>query len=350
MINSLLVTSTGGTVGTLILKMLREALPESARIVAADSCVDMTGSKFVNAAAILPLANDPTYSDKLRALISVHDIEAVLPLSEEECLAISQMYEEECLGAQYLGMPFSTLKIITHKIDCAAFLTSAGIDVPKCIPLTDAASLEDSLTNLGYPNTSVVLKPISGRGSRGFRVIRANIDRLAEFSRKGGPIFMDLEQTQQVFASQEDTLREFFLMEFLPGKSVSVDLVAWQGKALGIFPHFRLGYEWGFVDHAKIMRDLEIEAYCAKVIAALGMHGMCNIEVGYRADGTLSLIEVNGRTSATAAQNILVGANCFELLLQAQVGDTSPFTFEKPVAYRTLTEFDAVSPTPSNPI
>ena len=146
-------------------------------------------------------------------------------------------------------------------------------------------------------------------------------------ARKGGPIFIDVDQVKEVFAGQEDKLNDFFLMEFLPNGSASVDLVAWHGQALGIFPHMRMGYAWGFVDHARITRDAAIEAYCTAIIEELDLHGMCNIEVGWRADGSLSLIEVNGRTSATVAQNMLVGANSMAMILQAQAGAVKPHVF-----------------------
>jgi predicted ATP-grasp superfamily ATP-dependent carboligase len=61
---------------------------------------------------------------------------------------------------------------------------------------------------------------------------------------------------------------------------------------------------------------------------------MCNIELGYAADGGLSLIEVNGRTSATAAQNRLVGANLFAILLRASSGNLNSYKFSSPATYR----------------
>lgn len=340
---TILVTSTGGTVGGLIVQMIRDALPADTQLIAADATVGMFKTKGADHMIELPMANDPTYETALQGAIRQHGVDTVLPLSEEECLKVSLMDQQQTLGARYMGMPHDTLRTITDKIKCAEALTAAGIDVPRSVPLSTLDAFETQLTEFGYPDTPVVLKPISARGSRGFRVIDAQTDRLAEFQRKGGPIFMDSEQAIDTFRANPAALKEYFLMEFLSGDSVSVDLVAWNGQALGIFPHFRLGYKWGFVDHARIARDPEIEAYCEAVIGTLGMHGLCNIEVGYRSDGSLSLIEVNGRTSATAAQNTLLGANSLELLLRAEAGDVQRFQFEDPVIYRTLTDYIQVA-------
>ncbi len=332
-----LVTSTGGTVGPLVLDMIRQALDEDDRLVAADAGVDVSDYAMIDAAVRLPFVNDGGYEAAMAECIRTHNIDVVLPLSEEECLAVSRISEAGRLGADYMGMAYDTLLIITDKMRCADKLRDAGIDVPNHRTLTSMDSFETALADLGYPDRPVVIKPNSARGSRGFRIVSAQTNRLDEMARKGGPIFIDVDQVKDVFKGQENKFKDFFLMEFLPEGSASVDLVAWNGQALGIFPHIRMGYAWGFVDHARITRHTAIEAYCTSVIAELGLHGMCNIEVGWRSDGSLSLIEVNGRTSATVAQNMLVGANSMAMILRAQAGDLTPYVFETEKHYRTVT-------------
>lgn len=208
------------------------------------------------------------------------------------------------------------------------------------------ADLESKVSALGYPEGRVVIKPRFARGSRGFRVLDAGIDRVTEFYRRDAQIFVDLELLKSYFRDAPQWVREFFVMEFLPGGSASVDIVAYQGEALAIFPHFRLGYEWGFVDLAKIESDPVIEDYCRRISEALGLHGMCNIEVGYCDDGSISLIEVNGRTSATAAQNILVGANSVDILFEALQGRKARFVQDRSATYRILSEYYLVDQKP----
>ena len=332
-----LVTSTGGTVGPLILYMIRQALSKDDRLIAADASVDVSDYPMIDAAVSLPLASDHAYCSAIAEIVERHNIDVVLPLSEEECLVVSRMAELDQLNAEYIGISHDTLSIITDKMRCSKKLREAGIDVPNHRALTTLASIDTALSTLGYPDQPVVLKPNSARGSRGFRIVSAKTNRLDEMARKGGPIFIDADQVKEVFAGQEDKLKDYFLMEFLPNGSASVDLVAWNGEALGIFPHIRMGYAWGFVDHARITRNADIETYCAEVISELGLHGMCNIEVGWRADGSLSLIEVNGRTSATVAQNMLVGANSMSMILQARGGCPEPHMFYVERHYRTTT-------------
>ena len=335
----LLVTSAGGTVGPLIIRMISEALPEKTELVAADATVDVSDLPNISKAVHLPMADDPLYSSALLEVVRENHIDAILPLADEESLLVSKMAAEGRLPIKYLGMDYAALVVVMDKLICAERLADEGIDVPICLPIKNMDDLEKKLARFGYPEKQVVFKPISARGSRGFRIIDADTDRLAEFYRRDGQIFIDLEMLKAGFAKRPDAVSNYFLMEFLPGASASIDLVAWKGEALGIFPHFRLGNKFRFVDVAEIRRDTEMEAYCKRVIAALGMHGLCNIELGYRQDGSVSLIEVNGRTSATAYQNKLVGANCFRMLLDADMGRISVFEFNKPARYRVLSEF-----------
>jgi carbamoylphosphate synthase large subunit len=337
---TLLVTSMGGTVGRIILEMIHEALPCNARIIVADCIANLSYLRDLAEPATLPSADDPRYATKLNSLIIQKNIDAILPLSEEECLIISELDEMDSLnGARYLGMPRDVLDVVTNKPRCAETLRKTGLSVPRCAPLTTLKTLDAALCQLGYPIMPVVLKPVFARGSRGFRIISATTDRPREMARKGGPIFIDLAQVHEIFKGREETLRDYFLMEYLPGDSLSIDIVAWKGLALGVFPHRRIGFKWGFIDQAQIFHDYTAEAYARAVVERLGLHGMCNIELGYAGDGELSLIEVNGRTSATAAQNRLVGANLFAILLRAHGGDLIPFKHSSQAAYRIYSRY-----------
>lgn len=340
MLKTLLVTSMGGTVGRIILEMIREALPNETRIIATDSFADLSFIDDLAEPAWLPNADDPEYAAELCSLINKKGVDTILPLSEEECLVISKLNELNALsGARYLGMAQGVLEVVTNKLRCAEVLRGAELRVPRCVPIKNIEALDAGLFELGYPSVPVVLKPVSARGSRGFRIISASTNRVSEMARKGGPIFLDLEQLHQVFRRQEQALKEYFLMEYLPGDSLSVDIVAWQGSALGVFPHRRLGYKWGFIDRAQISYNDAAESYARAATERLCLHGMCNIELGYAADGGLSLIEVNGRTSATAAQNRLVGANLFEIFMRACSGNLNPFKFSSQATYRMYSRY-----------
>ena len=83
MIKRLLLTSTGGTVGRLIIEMIRETLPTRARIIAADAHIDVSYMTDLVTPAKLPEARDPGYNTAIRTLIAKEEIDSVLPMSEE---------------------------------------------------------------------------------------------------------------------------------------------------------------------------------------------------------------------------------------------------------------------------
>lgn len=335
----LLITSAGGTVGRLIIETISQAVAGDVDLLVADAAADLSYMSDLASGHKLPVSSDPDYERALSELLEEKDVDAILPLAEEECLIVSRMHRDGILKANYLGLSYEALKIVTNKPLCAQILSGDGLDVPAQKDIEDLQGLESGLRELGFPEKDIVFKPKSARGSRGFRILSATTDRLAEFSRKGGPVFIDLNQLKSVFEDSQHNLCDYFLSEFLPNGSASIDLVAWNGNVLGIYPHKRMGYEWGFVDHARIESGKEINEYCAAAVKSLNLHGMCNIELGFRSDGSPSLIEVNGRTSATLAQNKLVGVNCFEMFLNASKGKIEPVSQFTPAEYRTLTEY-----------
>ena len=343
MFEKFLITSAGGTVGRLIVEHVKEALPDSSHLFVADSSANLSHLQDLATPICLPLATSSDYTSRLLSIISTFQIDAILPLSEEECMEISYLQKIDKLPALYLGTDYDNLSVITDKVSCLRFLSSKNLDVPGFAELNSTSTLHDQLCLLGYPRVPVVFKPRSSRGSRGFRIISSDCNKLLEFSRKGGPIFIDPQSLINTFSDSPTSLRDFFLMEFLPGDSLSVDMVACRGKLLSALPHKRLGYQWGFVDFAEIFFDRAVNEYCSNVVSCLSLHGLCNIEVGYRSDGTFSLIEVNGRTSATVAQSSLLGLNSLSLLFQALRGNPCYFSFSQPVSYRVQSSFSSVS-------
>lgn len=337
-IKTILLSSAGGTVGRLLVQMVRDAVGADVHIIAADCAAELGHLEEVASIETLPPASSAVFLSCLDELIREHSVDAVMPFSEEECALVSA--EESCgrLACLYLGIDHQNLEVIQDKIRCSETLRNAGLNVPKFEPIISREQLFNVAYQLGYPERDLVLKPISGRGSRGLRILTPDLNRNDEFMRQGGGLFTRLEDVaNEIFGT--DLASNLFLSEYLPGDSYSIDLVCFQGDVLGCFPHKREGYRWGFVDCARIFHDENIFDYCQKASSVLKLHGLCNIELGVDRAGELSLIEVNGRASATSAQNTLVGANLFGIFLQALNGDPQRFSWTGSARYRTYTEY-----------
>lgn len=101
----ILVTSTGGTVGALVLRMIAQAKTVDFSIVAADAMSDVGFLEEVSVFERLPLARDPGYEGALLEVIERHAPDYILPFSEEECMVVSRMANEGRMPPVYLGTP-----------------------------------------------------------------------------------------------------------------------------------------------------------------------------------------------------------------------------------------------------
>lgn len=339
--SSILLSACGGTVGRLIVKLVRDTLGSDAVIIATDCDAEMGHLSDVAEVAKLPHASDPAYIESINEIVARRGVELFMPLSEEECLVASIASDRGNLNCEYVGVNSASLKLIQDKTQCAAILRNSGLVVPEFGKFESRNSFFKLAARLGYPQRPVILRPYRGRGSRGLRVISENFEERSEYLRQGGRLFGDIESiADEIFRS--NYFSDLFLTEYLPGESYSVDLVCWHGELLGCFPHLRRGYRWGFVDCAEIVFDPDIEAYCSRACSILNLHGLCNIELGLDDHQTLSLIEVNARTSATAAQNTLVGANLFEIFVKALTGKKEYYQWSGRTRYRTYTDFSEI--------
>lgn len=302
---NVLITSAGGTVGPMLCDMIANSSCVS-NVIAVDAAY--CPSHIVSAAKsyAIPPAHDTSFMDTIKNIVENDSIDLILPLSEEDCLQISNGIGRYWDVEKYIGCTKPSLDIITNKLLCYDKLASHGVRVPRYEKVLSFASVDDQLLKLGYPQKKVVFKPITGRGSRGVKVITNSIDVWSQFKSREPIVEISAEQLKLALNDGKPNIEDYFFSEFIGDESFSVDIIAKNGKMLRCYPHKRLGYKWGWVDHAEIFFDKRIAEESEKISAILELNGFCNIEFGIDDQMELSVIEVNGRTSATMYQNSFV--------------------------------------------
>ena len=334
----ILVTATGGAVAATILQMIKDVSVVDFEIIATDMHIDTSFLETVSHFEYLPSAGSDDYTTKLLNCISKYEPDYILPLTEEECLQVSRLAEEDLLPCKYLGMSSDTISLIMDKVECMKKLAVSNVLLPQFREISSFDCLEQSMRELGFPDKKIVFKPKSGRGSRGFRVVDENIEKVVAFEQKGAQTYVTLDMLKYSFEDEPERIKEYFVMEFLTGKLGGCDMVAFDGEALAAFPAFPKDGLWGAYTHVDLKIDPELKKYCTNCAHVLGMHGLCNVEAGYDGRGNVKLIEVNSRTSATAHQNSLVGPNNMDLFMRAQLGKKEYFEQTKEATYRLLLE------------
>jgi carbamoyl-phosphate synthase large subunit len=170
----ILVTGAGALLGQGIIRTIRSSSLD-ASIVAIDPSPLSAGLYWANSSHLVPMANDPTYLDKLNEILVSERPDCVIPGTDVELLVLSEnraKIEKEFATHVIVSSP-DVIRIADDKWLTAQFLQEQGLGyVPSCLP-----GDEDKLiAEVGFP---LIIKPRVGARSIGFSVIK-NMDQLQQ--------------------------------------------------------------------------------------------------------------------------------------------------------------------------
>jgi carbamoylphosphate synthase large subunit len=276
-----LVTACGCPGGPALIRALREEF----YVVGCDCSELASGRFFADEFHVMPRGDDPDFALAILGLCDLREIDVVLPESSMEVLALSRergTFEE--FGVKVVvGKPRAVETALDKALTYRALECS---DVP--IPEWGMAWNEDKMWEiarwLGYPERPVVLKDPKGKGGRGFRVARTDVDRAA-LDMRSWP------NSQIVRLDEAHGPWPLMVMEHLAGDESSADTFDSYAGMFG-YTKIRRDCRMGVHHHHTAMWDQELWDRGVEVVEALDLGGFVNVQfMGGK------LLEVNPRIS-----------------------------------------------------
>ncbi len=315
-----LLTSVGGLVAPGIIDNLRNH-PEVFRIIGTDVRNEAIGFYMVDQAHVVPRGDDPNYLPRLWEIIQQEGVDVIIPCSDEEALAFSA--EKQLLkdaGVVVLCSPHPVTSLAVDKGSMLNFALQHGIPVPKFSLPTTIRELFRGAKELGYPVRPVVIKPRRGRGGRGVRVLKEEVNVLGTRDSRE----MKLEWLVDALRGEEPF--EIVLMEYLPGEDYSVDVLADRGRLLGVVPRIRIEAILGPSRVGQIVRNQEVVDIVESVVKAFGFDSNVNIQLKYSAppDERPMIYEINPRVSGTIVASTAAGVDLLYHGIRLALGQDLP--------------------------
>jgi carbamoyl-phosphate synthase large subunit len=307
-----LLTSCGGGVFPGMVECLRAEAAYRFFILGTDCRRDAVGQHFADAFATVPRGDDPGYAASVLALARASGIQVVVPLSDEEMLALSREQDVfAAAGIRVAASAAAAVKTASHKGEMLEFVREAGIETPAFARPRTMSDLDAALERFGYPAADVVIKPASGRGARGFWRLSERSDTRALLMNSRGLQTLPFKHFRALFGSAEP-LPDLVAMQYLDGEDFNVDALCEKGRLLYCLPMERLIPEAGPVQMGRIVHDPVVDAMVARLVAAFGFSGNINVELAYerKSRGGRPLVyEINPRASGPIAATRPAGAN-----------------------------------------
>jgi carbamoyl-phosphate synthase large subunit len=287
----ILVTGAGGPSGISILRAM-EGEPVS--MLAADIDPFAAGLYLVDADRrfLLPRGDDPRFASDLLARATREGIDVIVPTVDTELLPLARMREE--FAARLVLASEATLAVCLDKWELAQ-RCAGRVRVPWTV-VVDGAFDPDAI------ELPAIVKPRSGSGSRGIRLVtkRLELDAL----------------------ERDGTL---LVQEHLPGPEHSLDVLARSdGHVAAVVPRERLKVDSGIAVTGRTLHDDALDAFAREVAAAIELTTVANVQVKEDADGEPALLEVNPRFPGTMPLTIAAGVDMPRLAIGEALGTPIP--------------------------
>ncbi|UGS36596.1 ATP-grasp domain-containing protein [Capillimicrobium parvum] len=289
-----LVTGTGGPSG---ISILRDLADEPLDLIAADIDPFAAGLYLVDAPrrAILPRGDDAGFCDALLEICQAESVSIVVPTVDSELLPLALDRE------RYAG---SGVRLVLASEETLRTCLDKWVLAERC---RDAVRVPDTwVVDDGFdpaaPDLPVIVKPRSGSGSRGIRLV---------------------ERREELEALERDGT--LLVQENLPGTEYSLDVIAREdGHVAGVVPRARLKVDSGIAVTGRTLHDERLDAFAREVARLIGLTTVANVQVKEDAGGVPALLEVNARFPGTMPLTIAAGVDMPKLAIGEALGTPVP--------------------------
>jgi carbamoyl-phosphate synthase large subunit len=325
---TLLITCVGGELSPQVIQGLQASQRHDVTIIGVDNSPEAVGRHFVDHFATVPRGDDPGYVESMRNLIAAHDVDLILPTSDEEALAlVADRAQIEIGGCRLACAAAEVLDIVSDKVAAYERLAELDIAVPEWRKVANVDELEAAVTEMYAKLGDVVVKPAVSRGGRNISVIRGDAVGATPFQ-DGREVHMDLATFRSQYVAHYAELMPSMVMQRLVEPVFDIDMLAWNGKAERVVARRRVDSALPNEGHT-IVDDPELIELGHRLIRGLNLSWLYDCDVMYGADGRPGILEINPRPSGSIATTIAAGVPLLEDMISLAKGEPLP-TLEVP--------------------
>ena len=295
---SIVLTAVGCPGASTLIRMLKANGERDIVIHGVDMRPDAVGRFMCDGFSLVPAGSSSEFIPQLAAVVEKVRPDLLFVQSSHEIETVAEHRDVfEALGARVLADGADGIRIAGDK----ALMHVACRDIPVPQPeLLMPATLDEFVAGaqqLGYPDVPVCFKPPVAKGSRGFRILSAHVDRVHDLLCER-PInrYMTLADFEDLFRHVEPFPR-LMLMEYVDAPEITVDLFARKGEMLLHQVRTREEFLTGLAMAFKTIDLPDLVELTRKVVRHLGLDYFQSVQwIGGR------LLEINPRVSTFVYQ------------------------------------------------
>ncbi len=324
---NVLITGAGspGIFGT-IYSMRKNFDGRKVTIVTTDMNPDVIGRYIADKFYQIPSARK--LEEYLEALIDIckeNKIDIIIPQNTAELIPLSKnksVFKQ--IGVKILLSDADSINTSNDKFKLMKSCESLGVQTAKCHLVRSFDELERASKELGWPKEKIVVKPPDLNGSRGVRVIDESIELKDMFyNAKPNSLYIRMKGLYEILG---DSFPELIVMEYLPGKEYTVDLLN-TGSKYEVIPRTRDLVRSGITFNGSLNKNEQIIDVSNRIANHLKLNYCFGFQFKENSKGVPLIIECNPRVQGTMVMATLAGANLIyagvKLLLDEEIPDFS---------------------------
>lgn len=292
---TVLVTGVGGATGIGAVRALSEET--SHEIIGVDMNPDAVGLYFADTGRTVPAAVDENWADELIRIIKEFNVDVVIPTVDEELDQLPKLTTSLLNRGSVIAPRQDVIDICLDKYKSYTFLKNEGHSVPQTWLGTEVNRIDSA----DYP---LLVKPRTGRGSRGIEVLETRED-------------LESYRDRTDFAAEE-----LLYQEVISGTEYTTSVISTKdNQLLGIVPKEAIKKKGITVKGATRQNSIITES-CQRIFETLEPAGPMNVQQIVDEHGDPYIIEINPRFSSTSNLTVAAGVNEFDLLLRDALGES----------------------------
>lgn len=322
----LLVTGATAPGFVSIVNALRQSNRYIFHIIGTDYRLEMSSSHFADEVYQLPDNFSPEFPDALLKLCKEKEVQVVLPIRTDDQLPICHNLEKFRQSGVEPAIVVTNPEILDVMLNKRSLLEYCRdviqMETPAFKPARSALELRGAVSDLGYPDSPVAIKPSYSKGSRGFRILTEKRDwRKAFFEEKPAGIYSTVDRVIEEIGNE---FPELIAMEYLPGKEYTLDVLCRKGVTFSVLPRLRTGMAGGITTKGVLTKDENYESLssiASMIVEGFGASYNLGLQLKEDKDGIPRILEINPRLQGTTIISVVGGVNIPELMVQMALRD-----------------------------
>ena len=292
-----LLTATGAPGAARLVHALRENGERPVAVVGTDMSPESGGRFLCDSFHVVPPGSADEFVPALLDIAERERVDLLFPQSSFEVAPLAE--HRDRFPVPVLVAPARAVGACNDKSATMDLAEQAGVRVPATHLVLTADEFRAAAEELGYPERDVCMKPPNAKGSRGFRVLSAHVDRRHQLlEERPGALPMTVDDALAVLGDRD--FPPLLVMELATGPEVTVDGICRHGRLVLGHAKTRERMRAGLAMYFQTVERPDLVEAADRLAGEIGLDWFCNVQ--FIGD---CLIEINPRISTIVYQEDL---------------------------------------------